>query len=217
METELLTQQEAHNLTQRLRNNVNENARLMKQAWEHKVWETLGYAGFNEWLSKAVGISRTRGYQLLAIATMETQLRDTIELPEQWNLTDLHTRAIISIGAEQFLHELTTNNTGDPEKNVHLIPQLIKQHEPAPVGKPTPTTTTVKGDKQATVIPVDGGDRNHRTGLSLSNALLRQADNFPTKPAAEVCDVVVEHLTHTLSVLKDRLNLFNAAVDGGNN
>ena len=96
-----LTEAQARKLTEQIRDNLNQSARLIQKAHAGKVWEAMGISSFAEWLKKSVGISRARGYQLLDIAKFEDLLRDAIDLPEHFILTDRQTRIIKKSGIDR--------------------------------------------------------------------------------------------------------------------
>ena len=107
--------QEAKKLTEQIRDNINQSAKLVQKAHAGKIWLALGIPSFAEWLKEAVGVSRARGYQLLNIAKVEDQVRGAIELPEHFILTDRQTRLIQKVGLEKIVQRTEELNEEDSE------------------------------------------------------------------------------------------------------
>lgn len=135
-----MTEAEAKKLTEQIRDNINQSARLIQKAHEGRVWVALDIPSFAEWLKKAVGISRARGYQLLDIAKFEDQLREKIDLPEHFILTDRQTRLIKKEGIDRVVeaaHEMTVEDeavierrgTSREEANYQSLVEAINEIE----------------------------------------------------------------------------------------
>lgn len=104
---------EAKKLTAQIRDNINQSAKLIQKAHEGKIWLALEMTSFAEWLKEAVGVSRARGYQLLNIAKVEDQVREAIELPDHFILTDRQTRLIKKVGLDKIVERTTELNDED--------------------------------------------------------------------------------------------------------
>lgn len=209
-----LTREQAEDLTARVKRNIKTNARLIKKAWEGEVWVPLGYDNFADWLTDTVGIKRARGYQLIAVATMDETLREAVDLPDEYIVSYRDTKAISSIGVKTFTEELA-EQAGEPKQNAALIPKLIKELSDKPVETtsnvtPLPTVRPVESPSMVT-----GGVRNARTAVSITGSFLYQAQNFP-KPvgvSAETVERVRDTLNGAVAVARQKLELFNAAVE----
>ena len=189
----MLTQKEALNLTRELRNNVKENSRLMREAWDTKVWLTLGYKTINEWLTEAVGISRARGYQLLAIANMEDRFREALPVSDSFVLTFQATRAVSDYGVNNFINTVkkdTTDKTAD-----EVVYGLISAIRAGEVTTPTQPVPEPVSNPEHIVIAAEH--------------LSRQAENYPTPE--ELTDlnelrVVRGKLRDTITRLENTIN-----------
>jgi len=129
---------------------------LMKQAWEGKVWVPLGYSTIAEWLKEGVGISRARGYQLLAIAKLEERLRLEIALPAEFLLSDTATRLISQSGTEEFITSLKQQATSDPQQNDVLVARLTQElrlnSQPQTVTPVITPAPVVSDEREAAVV-----------------------------------------------------------------
>ncbi|WP_129590501.1 hypothetical protein [Cryobacterium aureum] len=139
MSVSAATVEEAKALTTRITQSTDEFAKLLHEAWKIKVWVPLNYTGFKKWLSEEVGISRSRGYQLIAIAQLEELVRGTITpLPKPFILSDWRTRAVIAHGVEVVMElraTTATANTGevkariDTKKSATRFDRELDEHE----------------------------------------------------------------------------------------
>jgi hypothetical protein len=203
----LLDKNEAEQLTTALKLNTKDFARLLKKAWEGKIWIALGYPTMNEWLKECVGLSRSRGYQLIAIATVEERLQEAVTLHVEFRISDMATRLITAYGLEKFVGEVAADATSDPLRNE----QIVCAHVEALRVQSVSTVEAVMGnsDTVSSVTPVeDVGVSSHaeRNGsrhvLVTMKALRRQADCLPTTD--EVNDVAV--ITALRVALKDAIS-----------
>ena len=191
----MLNKSQAQQLTTEIKNNLTENALLIKKAVDGKVWLALGYTNFTEWLNKEVGISRARGYQLLNIARFEDELHQTIKLPASYVLSDLNTRLIFKYGREDFLNAMKEIGTENPIENAEKVETFIAElRDTVPAVAPirgqdahddrTATITVKAFLNQVLAIPEpDILDGNHK-GISLGhlqtarNRLVRHIGNY---------------------------------------
>lgn len=132
----MLTRTEAEKLTAELRKNTHDFARLMREAWKGKVWVPLGYSGFREWITEAVGLSRSRGYQLVSIAVLEDAVCDAITLPDTFTISDLATRFITAYGVDRFISEAAKVTGDDPAENEVAVTKLIRDLRTAAAEEP---------------------------------------------------------------------------------
>lgn len=111
-----MTEQEARKLTEQIKDNLSQSAKLVQKAHAGKVWKALGYSSFEGWLKGELGFSRSRGYQLLMVASVENQLRDDFDLPEDFSLSDRETKLVNDYGVSDFITELNHTLENSSEK-----------------------------------------------------------------------------------------------------
>lgn len=111
-----MTEAEARKLTEQIRDNLSQSAKLVQKAHAGKVWKALGYSSFEGWLNKELGLSRSRGYQLLMVASVENVLRNDFDLPDDFTLSDRETKLINDHGVEKFSEEVGTYLENSPKK-----------------------------------------------------------------------------------------------------
>lgn len=181
----MLNQEQALALTRQMKQNSEALSRLMKQAWEGKAWVALGYTSISEWLKEGVGVSRARGYQLLAIAKLEERLISEVYLPGEFTISDRATRLVSSFGVEDFIAKAQREAGDDPGENEVLITRLIhelnKQQAEAQPTPVAPEVAHVSDDHEETII----------------NLFRTHAENLPH--ANEVED------RNTLTIMRDAL------------
>lgn len=152
----MLNQEQALALTRQMKQNSEALSHLMKQAWEGKVWVALGYTSIAEWLKEGVGISRARGYQLLAIAKLEERLISEVALPDEFIISDRATRLVSSFGVEDFITKVQQESTTNPGENEVLISRLIhelNEQQAEPQNTPvTPGVEQASDDYEETII-----------------------------------------------------------------
>jgi hypothetical protein len=207
-----LNRAEATKLTAEIKNNVNNLALLMRQAWEGKAWEALSYASFAEWLAGEFQWSHTRGYQLLNIAAMNDALHEAIVLPAEWAVSDLQTRLIISAGAQDFIADLALLTTNDAKDNVVIVADSIKAIDPNK--KISGVGTISAGMTTSLPTKVSGGVRDARTGMSSTYSFGVQAAALPT-PTGLRRDVLLEvrsKLTGAVEIAEQRLAEYEVAL-----
>ena len=173
--------QAAFELTTRIRNSTHELAQLIRQARDGRAWLALGYSTFDEWTHESFGWHRSRAYQLLNMAMLDEEVREAVQLPETWTLSDRQTRAILHIGATQFLEALTAVATNDTGANARKIVQLIGQltRGTAVEVVPTAATATATPIQRNTPSIISNGARNSRTAVHMANSLAQQARMLP--------------------------------------
>lgn len=170
----------AEALTEKVRTNATDLARLIKQAHEEQVWLPLGYSSFTAWVEGELEWSHTRGFQLLSIASLSDELAESVPLPEGFTLTDLQTRAIISIGRAEFIDRLVMEAGEAHSENISIIGKLIREMSSAP-----PSSST-RGGTPLNLTPavprfVAGGVYNSRTLLSHAGSLVQRLSFLPSK------------------------------------
>lgn len=131
-----MSEAEARKLTEQIKDNLNQSAKLIQKAHQGKIWTVLGYTSFAEWLDKTVGISRARGYQLLNIAKTEDILNSSLTLPEFFILTDRQTRIINKMGIDEFLAQVAKERDeqdmeDDAEDNMLMIMDVVNKADQA--------------------------------------------------------------------------------------
>ena len=168
----MLSKEQAEKLTSAIKSNLAERAKLLRQAKDGRVWEVLGYTGFSEWLTEAVGITRARGYQLLDIADLEADLRVVATLPALFTVSDLSTRLIIKHGRAEFLEAVKKEATEEEEHNLLLIERLITDLRAAPT--PPVVSITPKADDP------------DQLALFVLNNLLASVRDLPSPEAVEI-------------------------------
>lgn len=112
----LMTEPQARKLTEEIRDNLSQSARLVQKAHAGKVWKALGYSSFEGWLNKELGLSRSRGYQLLMVASVENVLRESFDLADDFSLSDRETKMINDHGVDQFCSEVNDFLDNSPKK-----------------------------------------------------------------------------------------------------
>lgn len=125
MSSTVLSKKQSVQLTSKIKKNLNSSSSLIKKAVEGKVWVALGYSGFAQWLTEAVGISRARGYQLLNIANLEDDLKTRVPLPEYFTVSDLNTRMVIRDGREQFINRISEESGTDENANALIVEKAL--------------------------------------------------------------------------------------------
>lgn len=157
----------ARELTSKIKKNTAAYARLIHQAWEQKVWLPLGYPSFQEWLSEELGLSRSRGYQLINIAVMEERMRTVgTGLPDAFILSDLSTRLITHFGVEEFLALYEPSATGSAEENEEAFLTVLASLRAAP------------SNGNVTALPVPQSP-DHAAAMAVA-ALMAQASDLPS-------------------------------------
>lgn len=101
-----MTEAEARKLTEKIKNNITASANLVRKAHAGKVWIALGYSSFEGWLNGELKLSRSRGYQLLLVASVENELRENLDLPEDFALTDREFKMINDYGVNDFIKDV---------------------------------------------------------------------------------------------------------------
>lgn len=214
-----LTKEEAAALTVRIRHTIRRNARLMKKAWEGKVWLPLGYATFAEWLTDAVGVTTARAYQLIAVAVMNEAVHTAIALPETFEVSDRQTRDIISLGKDKFIAALRADATDDEVGNANgfrnVLTSLMKSHREAQSVTPTEVAgavSPVSGHlSHQHPAQVTAPARNTQNLLLLCHSFRSQATRLPRLKSHSS----VQALREAVEVAKARLSEFNAALTEG--
>jgi hypothetical protein len=200
----LLSRVEAEKLTAKIRGNVSEYGRLIKEAKEGKVWIALGYTGFSEWLTEAVGISRTRGYQLLNIALLEDSFRAAISLPVDFTLSDLSARAIGKSEEAAFITQLAEHATDDEYANEILVIKTIAELR--------------KNEVREEVIPLPPiADQSARLAINVVEAFVLHANDLP---AVEELDRLalktsITSLTKAVTAVRATLADYDTAISEG--
>ncbi len=173
--------QAAFELTTRIRTSTLELAQLIRQARDGRAWLALGYSTFDEWTHDSFGWHRSRAYQLLNIAMLDEEVREAVQLPESWSLSDKQTRAILHIGATQFMEALTAAATNDTGANARKIVQLISQLSRDADGQAplAPVSAAAVPIQRNTPSIISNGARNSRTAVHMANSLAQQARMLP--------------------------------------
>lgn len=120
-----LSYEEAVLLTKSIRANLDSSASLIKKAADGRAWEAMGYTSFKDWLENAVGISRSRAYQLLNIAHLEDELASHLTLPDYFTISDRNTRLVMKYGRDRFIKRLVKAATSDKAANAVLVEETL--------------------------------------------------------------------------------------------
>lgn len=137
----VLDKEAAQALTARIKSNTSDYAALIYEAWSGKAWLPLGYDSFTAYLQQEIGISRSRGYQLINIALMENSILKVGNFPDGFTISDYATRIIIKHGTDTFLSALARRIAADPTQNEEQFLTLLQEvRTGAPVAA-TPTTS----------------------------------------------------------------------------
>jgi hypothetical protein len=213
--TGVFTAEEAFDLTNRIRNNTHELAILIRQAREGKAWLALGYDTFYDWTNQEFGWHRSRAYQLLNIATLDEDLRQSVALPETWSLSDRQTRAIIHIGVPQFISTLAAEATPSAEDNARLVAQLITRLGTSSDSTTTQSTSNVTPIVRSAPSVIANGLRNSRTAVHMANSLSQQARMLPQARlvSGSIRPQVIEVLTDAIASANRRLAEFDQALE----
>lgn len=219
MSVSVATVEEATALTKKIKKSTEEFAKLLHEAWKVKVWVALDYSGFREWLAEEIGISRSRGYQLIAIAQLEELVRDTIKpLPETFILSDSMTRAVTAHGVEAVMELLEAEATDDAGENLKAIHRIVKDLQTV-----TPTAAS-SGDGSAAdtsnvteilTRQVGDGVRDQHTIRLQVRSFMNMADTIPHPSSIEdptILREVTATLRDTTKHLNDRLAEYETVV-----
>ncbi|MHC2184828.1 hypothetical protein ACVLV4_000452 [Rathayibacter agropyri] len=201
-----LTRKEAEDITRKIKSNINEFSRLVYEAHAGRVWLAYGLSSFAEYVTTVLNVSRSRGYQYLAMARIEQEVRGVMVLPEHFQLTDLQKRLLAKTGITQVIEHLTAQSTDDEGANERVLLGLVSalrraedEERAATVEKTTPTDTddakaeddaeqtddattedeTTDGEQSERSALVRGGEWNHRTVLSAVNMIKNAVDQLP--------------------------------------
>jgi hypothetical protein len=206
--------QAAFELTTRIRNSTHELGQLIRQARDGRVWLALGFSTFDEWTNESFGWHRSRAYQLLNMAILDEQVREAVQMPETWVLSDKQTRAILHIGANQFLESLTAAATNDAGANARKVVHLISQLTPGTAVQAIPAAAATVPIQRNTPSIISNGVRNSRTAVHMANSLAQQARMLPR--AEQVSPTMRARVASILdSAIRDantRLDEFDEAV-----
>ena len=203
----------AFELTNRIRNNTNELAQLMRQAHAGKAWLALEFATFEDWVRESFGWHRSRAYQLLNLATIEEDLRSAVALPTTWTLSDRQAREITHIGISEFLRAITALAQQDVEANARLIVALIRTLSGSNSVSATTHASNVSPIRQSTPSIIANGFRNSRTAVHMANSLTQQARMLPqaSSVAPSLRPQVVTILEAAITDAQRRLEEFDQA------
>lgn len=72
------TERQARALTEQIRTATESLAAMLREAHEHRVWDSLGYRSWVEYIDTEFTISVSRSYRLLGAAKMEQQLSTAV-------------------------------------------------------------------------------------------------------------------------------------------
>lgn len=209
-----LSKAEAQKLTEQIKDNLNQSARLIQKAHEGQIWKPLGLNSFAEWLKNTLGISRARGYQLLNIAKVEDQVRALLPVPEHFILTERQTRAIAAIGVEKACeqaeqmtederHLWSPYGVTEVEANYQSLVEVINEHL-VPNEEPHPDLPHAK--------PTD----NNETALSFYSEFLYQIEDLPKTDEVEPADYpqMIKDLEATVKRIDELVNDYLGAEGG---
>jgi hypothetical protein len=205
----------AFELTNRIRNNTNELAHLMRQAHSGKAWLALDFATFEDWVRESFGWHRSRAYQLLNLATIEEDLRGAVALPSGWSLSDRQAREITHIGIREFLRAITSLAQADVEANARLIVTLIRTMPGSTASTSTTQASNVSPIRQTAPSIIANGLRNSRTAVHMANSLTQQARMLPqaSSVAESLRPQVVTILQAAITDAQRRLDEFEQAAN----
>ncbi|MAO80111.1 MAG: hypothetical protein CMH82_05495 [Nocardioides sp.] len=215
-----MTVKEAQELTARVRASTEEFAALLHEAWAGKVWEPLGYSGFREWLAEAVGISRSRAYQLLAVVELENAVREVLTpLPDDmFVVTDTQARLIGSHGLPEFLKTLAEQATSNPAANLIAYERAVRDlREQAEKRVAAPTPAPAESVVDIASREVGGGRRDQFTVRMQMRSFQNMADTIPAPSKIddrEILEEVTSTLRDTTHFLLQRLEEYEAALGG---
>lgn len=212
MSTTVLGKKEAHDLTRRIRENTQHNARLLREAWAGKVWVPLGYETFNSWLEATVGVTRQRAYQLIAIVTMTESLQAAIPLPQDFTLTDVQTRSIVSFGANGFIANLREHvqASGSREENVDVVLQALAalRNHGSTAAKAQRTTSPVN---LGPTVGMSAAERSPNTFVQVADAI--HAHTHTITQVKNVCHETLYELQLATSALRARLTELQSVME----
>lgn len=200
-----MSKEEARKLTEQIRDNISQSARLVQKAHAEKIWTTLGISSFQEWLSQSLGLSRARGYQLLNIAKTEEQISKLLTLPEFFILSDRQTRTITKLGVDKFVERLAKTREendleDDAEDNLILIMdvcnELDKEFEANNIANKQPRE--------------EPQPEPNKYAESFYTQFLYQINDLPGADTIEPMDykMIIEELENTLANIDENLNSY---------
>ena len=173
----MLSREQAQELTDRIKANLSEFGTLIKTARDEKVWLVLGHPSFSDWLQFGVGISRSRAYQLINIATLEDQLREVAEFPIDFTISSRTAQEVINYGTAQFLRELQPAMTEDALANERAFVDRLLQ-----VRQLSPDTNALTSGVVTPISPAR--DMNRHVFIALAS-LMAQVNDFPVPDEVE--------------------------------
>lgn len=212
-----MTAEQAVEITFKIKTSVTNLAKLVKQARDGKAWKALGFETFELWVNESFGWHRSRAYQLINIASLDDELHELIELPEDWSVSDRQTRKINEIGSKDFLELVRSRASEDPNENVKLINSLITYFSNLTVDNQVATEVlpTPPQIVQSSPSSITNGIRDSRTALVMASSLEQQTKSFPL--ALDVAPSVKVQVIRALEIAaadaKARLEAYDAAVE----
>jgi hypothetical protein len=193
----MLSREEAQDLTNKIKANFAEVGALLRTARDNKVWQVLGYQSFSDWLQFAVGMSRSRAYQLINIAGIEAQIRQLGAFPEDFTVSARTAQEIINYGTPAFLTSLGVGLNEDPIENEDkFITQMNQVRQQLGTSASGASSTVVS-------LPVTR-DMNQHVLIALESLAAQVAD-FPTPNEVEN-----QHLQSVRSKLQDAVMVLEA-------
>jgi hypothetical protein len=82
-----LSRDEARTLTERIRSALGSSSLLIQEAHQRRAWSALGYRSWDDYVRRALGLSRSRSYELLVHASVITSLSEAANSAEPIRLS----------------------------------------------------------------------------------------------------------------------------------
>ena len=204
----MLSREQAQELTEKIKANLSEFGTLIKIARDEKAWQILGYSSFSDWLQFAVGISRSRAYQLINIATLEDQLRNLGDFPSDFTISSRTVQEIINFGTIRFLDEVRPMLTGDEHANEGaFVEKLIQLRQVNP---------GANGLQSSVVTPISATrDMNRHVFIALES-LMAQVNDFPAPSEVENQHLggIRNKLREAVQVLEEQRDAYSLPATG---
>lgn len=228
---DVMSEPEARELTERIRNSAHDLRRLITEAHERKAWSALGYSSFEEWIDSELRISKSHAYRLMEHEATIKALQQTSPIGDAVDVRLLPNEAQSRVLSGKFKDDpsmlaaawttAVQRAEGHPTQRVvrevaeELRPSLPAEPKPArPItviddpGGPTETWEYPAVDTQpadAALPPVVGDESGPVAGLGEAEMLERLAIKIEASWStfSESARVSVKRSTRRLA---DRIN-----------
>jgi hypothetical protein len=159
-------------------------------------------------------VSRQRGYQLIAMATVMERIQSVVALPDNYGVSDRDARKIMSVGIETFVEAVEQQSGQDGDANAKLVQALARELTAVP--RPVVSLGQAQTPERMAQTPalVSATERKAATLVSITTAFSYQARNLPSVEELneESAHNVIPLLREAVSVAQTRLDSFNSVL-----